>query len=429
MTAQHRLQLPRFRDPVRHHAEGFGHCREIWIAQLHRDMSAAVIVGLNGLDPPTHAYWYYYMYGLERAALASGRKFFGGYDWYKTGARAMMDTQIKDARFISVEGKQFNLKGAWDGPQGDYAWSGQFGTNLQRPDPRAALGAVQTDTALALLFLLRGNQPVLFNKLQFDGDWNNRPRELAAVTRWISHTFEENVNWQIIPFDRDVSEWRDAPMLYISGHQALNLAGGTEANSFDVSNIDKLRRYVHQGGTIISVNEAGGAFKGSMRQLCKMLFPDYELTECPPTHPIYKIRKLSDPSKVKFFILSNGIRPLVIHSDVDLARSWVSAKARPEKEKWAFEAAANITQYVIEDMGFLPARGTNTWLSAPELEGADKAMANPPASNGGGQKDANDGPVDWIYVLINGQITPTEGANAGQQATGPSGQTINILSE
>ena len=369
---------------------------------------------ITGPNQPTHAHWFYYMYGLERAALASGRKFFGGQDWYKIGARALMDQQIKDNQPYTVEGKQFNLRGAWNGPFYGYGWSGNFTTNLQNGNPKGALGAIQVDTALALLFLLRGNQPVLFNKLKFAGNWDNRPRELAAVTRWVSRTFEENVNWQIIPFETDVSEWRDAPMLYISGHHALNLADAATIDGFNDTNIEKLRRYVYQGGTIVSVTEADGPFKGSVRELYKKLFPDYELTECPPDHDIYKIRKLSAQEKVKFFILSNGIRPLVIHSDVDLARSWVSAKATPEKEKWAFEAAANISQYVIEDMGTLPARGTNTWLSAPELAGADEKLSKPPTN---GSSGADTGPVDWLYLLIDGQIELCPPNAAGMEAT------------
>ena len=291
---------------------------------------------------------------------------------------------------------------------------------------------------------------MLFNKLQFDGDWDNRPRDLASVTRWISKKLESDVNWQIVRMDTPVSEWRDAPFIYISGNKALPLGSAAPppiipgadpdsappppAGAFDQENMEKLRTYVNQGGTILSVTEHNGPqFTTSIRQFYKTLFPKYELIECPPGHLIYTCNYKLTPGQPKFFIVSNGIRPLAIHTDTDLAVQWETRAY--ESEKWAFEAATNLVLYVIDSMENLPARATNTWLSAPDIPGLgeDDDSRQPAAGGGGGGaaggEGAAAGPVDWIYMLMpDGKtIRPIEGKHAGKQAPDPdTGKAIQI---
>ncbi|MCK4623996.1 MAG: hypothetical protein KAV00_01705, partial [Phycisphaerae bacterium] len=118
---------------------------------------------------PGHWY-YYYLYGLERVGLASGYKYFGKKDWYKLCASNLIKRQSSNG-----------------------SWGGRL-----------------CETSFALLFLARGQHPVLFNKLKYPGSWNCRPRDLANFTRRIFQTFEKEVNWQIIPLIVPVEEWHDA---------------------------------------------------------------------------------------------------------------------------------------------------------------------------------------------------------------------------
>ncbi|MCD6365421.1 MAG: DUF4159 domain-containing protein, partial [Planctomycetes bacterium] len=164
----------------------------------------------------------YFLYGVERVALAGGYKYFGRVDWYKHGAAIVTATQ--------------SARGDWGG--GDRTLS---------------------NACFCLLFLVRGRNTVLFNKLKFDGDWNNRPRALTGVTHWLSKTMEKTFNWQIIDLAAPVEEWHDAPILFISG--------SNKAPVFTDDHIKRLRTFVNQGGTIFSVAECrGDAFKKGMRQ-------------------------------------------------------------------------------------------------------------------------------------------------------------------
>ena len=263
---------------------------------------------------------YYYLFGIERVALASGYKYFGKTDWYQMGAQALLDKQANDGSWIS---------------------------------PSWGCGSDITATSYAVLFLIRGREAVIFNKLQSRGDWNNRPRDLATLTRWLSYTLESPVHWQIIGLDIPVSEWHDAPILYL---------GGCKAPSFTDEEIDKLRQFVFQGGVIFSCTEGAGAgFRDGIRKVYQKMLPKLELTPLPADHPIYSIQyKLY--GKPKFHMITNGIRPLVIHTDEDMPRCWQlnqNATAR-----WAFEAGANIYIYVTAKTP-LRYRGTSFWVEQP----------------------------------------------------------------
>jgi hypothetical protein len=259
----------------------------------------------------------YYLYGIERIGLASGYKYFGDDDWYKAGASLLLRQQSKD--------------GSW--------------------------GEVY-NTAYCLLFLARGRNPVLFNKLEYDGDWNNRPRDLANATRWLSRTFENTLAWQIITLKAPVKEWHDSPILYVSG---------SRPPQFDDEDLDKLREFVWQGGTIFSVAECNSrmTFGKTMRDYYAKLFPEYEMVEVPADHDLYNIH-FQLRGRPPLFMITNGIRPLVIHCEEDLARSWqlynVATDAR------SFQTAANLFMYITDKGTALRHRGTTLW---PDLDGSE----------------------------------------------------------
>jgi len=277
-------------------------------------LTGKVPMGIGGLD--------YYLYGVERVGLASGYKYFGKADWYKLGCEKLLAVQ--------------QANGSWAGSHG--------GPNV--------------GTAFCLLFLVRGRNPVLFNKLEYEGDWNNRPRDLASLTGWLSQTFEITVNWQIVNLRVPIRELHDAPILYIAG---------SKAPTFTDEQLEKLREYVWQGGTLFSCRECGGReFGTGIREVYKKLFPQYELVDCGPEHEINDVY-FQLKGRPKFSMISNGIRPLVIHTDEDLPMEWQLQRYATKRRE--FEAAANVFMYVT-DRGTLRRRATSLWPEAPEFTAA-----------------------------------------------------------
>ena len=267
----------------------------------------------NPRKGPDHRY-YYYLYCVERVALAGGYKYFGSKDWYKLGAGALLARQRRH--------------GGW----GDHI-----------------------ETAFALLFLARGQHPVLFNKLKYDGIWNTRSRDLANLTRWITHTFEKPVNWQIVHVDTPVADWHDAPILYISG---------AEAPKFTNAEVSKLREYVNQGGVILSEAACGKAgFNVGMRNVYARMFPLRRLKPLPADHPIRNLHfRIADDRKL--LAVTNGVRLLAIHSPADLSRPWQLDD--PAGHADAYRLAANV-YFFVTGRGSLRRRGVSHWPVAREF--------------------------------------------------------------
>jgi hypothetical protein len=115
---------------------------EAYTSQQERAVKQAVQDGFSWLDlhwavdknPPdgAPAWHYYYLYGLERAAVLGGRDLIGEHDWYLDGARYLVSHQAADGRWSTR---------TFGGENGEYEASDVV------------------DTAWAILFLARATRP------------------------------------------------------------------------------------------------------------------------------------------------------------------------------------------------------------------------------------------------------------------------------
>ncbi|HVT90885.1 MAG TPA: DUF4159 domain-containing protein [Tepidisphaeraceae bacterium] len=262
-------------------------------------------------------YQYATLYAVERIGVASGLRYFGTIDWYDKGAQWLI-------------GKQRN----------DGAWPAEFGSNV-------------VSTCFSMLFLSRGRDPIAINKLDYSranqtkpSSWNQRPRDVANVSRWIGRQLEKNFNWQIVNLSVPVADWHDAPVLYISGSDEM---------AFDATAKDKLRQYVEEGGLILG-NADGAArnFSIAFRKLGQELFPDYEFRELPAEHLIYKGEQFPrDRWRMKPSVLSmsNGVRELMILiPQADPARAWQTQIVAGREDAW--QLVSNIYLYTNESRDF-----------------------------------------------------------------------------
>ncbi|HTL28759.1 MAG TPA: DUF4159 domain-containing protein, partial [Tepidisphaeraceae bacterium] len=239
--------------------------------------------GDNCVDLPA-GHTGYTLYGIERVGLASGFKYFGNHDWYRELAAQSLDKQ--------------NADGSWS-DQSDGFVTHDWGEVVE--------------TCYNLLFLSRGRHPVMMNKLRFDGAWNNRPRDLAGLTKFTSHTLERPINWQVVSLRADWADWMDSPILYIASDRAPN---------FSERDLQKLRNFARAGGMIFTNSDGPSAeFNAYIPKLVKQLFPRYELQALPADHPLYNVwRNPKDHHGLQG--VSNGSRLLLVHAPGDLAKAW-----------------------------------------------------------------------------------------------------------
>jgi len=187
---------------------------------------------------------YYYLYGLERVGMISGRRSFGDHDWYREGAAYLVAQQRHDG-----------------------SWAGNV-----------------PDTVFALLFLSKGNRPVLIQKLEWRGlrepSWNRNIHDLENLTAFIDDKFGKRTTWQTTTLALPLAELRVSPILFITGHEFPALDGAARR---------KLRAYVETGGTILADACCGSReFADAFRQFARRTFPEYRLKVLEADHPVFK---------------------------------------------------------------------------------------------------------------------------------------------
>jgi Domain of unknown function (DUF4159) len=274
---------------------------------------------------------YYTMFGICRIGLASGYKRIGSNDWFQWGA----DTLLKE---------QDPANGSW----------GSQLIKVSDDTPPVDMGVF--NTAFSALFLSRGRAPILFNKLQYnilkttkkveEANWNQRPRDIANLTRFLGKQSETQLNWQIVSLDQP-SDLTDAPMLYMAGNQVLNMTAG---------DVEKLRDYVNAGGIIIGHADASStAFDVSFRKLGQAMFPGETFHELPADHPIYRNEDFNNKSWMPVphvEAIDNGARIQMLLLPIgDPAREW-QTQTFPKITKYSFgQLMMNIYLYAVDKQG------------------------------------------------------------------------------
>jgi len=267
----------------------------------------------------------YYLYGIERTGVASGRKYIGGRDWFREGAAAVLQYQQANGS-IPV---------------------GRYGGGL-------------VNTCFCTLFLVYGGAPVAFNKLQHgEGqDWNLNPRDLANLTKHLWSAYERPLNWHSVSIDADASEF-EAPILFLSGSRAAKF---TEAEFL------KLREYVQRGGTILAEpSDRSEAFARSMADLLRLMFPrnvyaNYELADLPADHGVYTVLKQDWSRRPRLRGVSDGTRTFFFLSEEYLSADWQMNRTDGD----AFKLAMNLLFYAT-DLGALPAKFASPLPDTPAV--------------------------------------------------------------
>jgi len=246
---------------------------------------------------------FYYLYALERVGMVSGKRNFGRHDWYRNGA----------AMLVAAE-------------QG-----GRWGQSYQ--------------SALALLFLAKGNRPVLIQKLQW-GDsphgqttWNRNIHDVENLTAEIGAKLGKDVTWQTATLDIPLADLRQSPILFITGH---------EFPQFTDAHKQKLRAFVESGGTLLFEACCGKKdYTDAFRLFARETFKEYPLKPLDADHPVFHCYYDHPKTLAKTYALEGidvGCRTSVFFAPKALSCLW-ELKDIPTYSSLAFRLGTNIAAY------------------------------------------------------------------------------------
>jgi hypothetical protein len=281
----------------------------------HEPLADGIARGLDWLDARftghtnhgVNAWTYYYLYAIERVALAGGVKMLNRRDWYEVGADYILRDQDDD---------------------------GSIDRNVVR-------------SAFALLFLSRGRVPVWATKLAVPGQpWNNRPNDLGFLTEYLSDFREEELNWQTLSVNMPIELWHDTPLLYLATDRRLVL---------EDDQMQRIKDYLDAGGTLLVNPDNGSAATQRMvRDWARRWYPDRPWRELPDDHPIFDALEPIGPNlRFRVFGVSNGVRELILMADRDWGFQWQSATTRGHTPPW--KLAVNLWA-LVTDRGLLRPR-------------------------------------------------------------------------
>lgn len=315
----------------------------------------------------------YYLYGLERAGRLSGRRFIGGNDWYRDGAKQLLK---------------------W---QNGGSWATRNGHGEKNP---------LVATSFALLFLSKGKRPVAIGKFDHGTkDWDLHPKGVHFLTRRLEKEWNLKLNWQTVRArNATVDDFLEAPVLFMSGKDALLL---------DQKQKDNLKLYLENGGFLFAeacegegcgnANEYDRAF----RQLMFEIFPDSELAPLEPDHSIWSSHYPLSPNEERPLLgVQACCRTSVVYCPKNLSCYWTLDQSKvfndqrvniglKRRIEYCSRVGVNVVAYATNRQ--LKDKGETPKLVQDQKETlAERALVFPKLRHSGG---ADDAPNAWRNVL------------------------------
>jgi hypothetical protein len=202
-----------------------------------------------------------------------------------------------------------------------------------------------------------GQDKVTFAQLRTNGIWNSDPGAETRFMRYLAKNVNIAAKFEPVFVDPLKSKLEDYPFLYLSGIGSFKFNG---------EEIQKLRKYLDNGGFILVNNSLGmNEFDDSMRRAALRLFPGKKLTRVPDNDPLlvkgpFKFsncgfsqtarKKYGNLSQPLLYGIKDGGRYKLIYSPVDIAGGWL-AKPRPGSVHYesavAYRLGANLITYFM----------------------------------------------------------------------------------
>jgi hypothetical protein len=248
------------------------------------------------------AWYYFWLYSLERLGVISGRRTFGDHDWFREGTALLVRGQRSDGR-----------------------WTDRL-----------------YHDALCLLFLAKGYKPVLVQRLQWAGAWRRDPRDLNHLVAYLDDRVGgDPVDWRTLEVEDPLKAYLAAPILHVAGRGPVRMLTASESILVD---------YVRQGGLIL-IDPTGGdaALARSIRDLLTEAFPEAEFRPVPADHPLARTVHRVDPAALGLEMLQVGCRVGAVLATRGLGEAW--AAADPDRPNEALRFGENLAVYATGGEG------------------------------------------------------------------------------
>lgn len=194
--------------------------------------------------------------------------------------------------------------------------------------------------------------PIRIARLKYDGggDWYNDPSAEVNLLRYAATSAGIVADPQYRYVDARSDELFSYPMLFITGHGNIILSD---------EEAEKLRDYVERGGFIFADDDYG--MDASFRNAAKKIFPDRELVELAPSHPLFSYfykfpgglpkTHEHDGKPPQAFAIYIGERMGLLYTyESNPSDGWVDAsvhKTPEEKRQEALKFGTNLLLWVI----------------------------------------------------------------------------------
>jgi len=206
--------------------------------------------------------------------------------------------------------------------------------------------------SIAFLHVAAQNQEVKIALLKYNGggDWYANPTSLSNLIAYCNTNLKTNINPEPATIEIGTPELFNYPFAHITGHGNI---------IFSESEANNLRIYL-EGGGFLHVDDNYGIDEFFRREI-KKVFPEKELVELPPNHPIFhqkykfneglpKIHE-HDNKPPQAFGIFIGERMVCLYThEADLGDGWEDADVHndpAEVREKALKMGANIIQYVF----------------------------------------------------------------------------------
>ena len=206
--------------------------------------------------------------------------------------------------------------------------------------------------SIAFLQAVAQKQEVKIALLKYNGggDWYANPTSLPNLIAYCNTNLKTNINPEPATIEIGTPELFNYPFAHITGHGNI---------IFSESEANNLRIYL-EGGGFLHVDDNYGIDEFFRREI-KKVFPEKELVELPPDHPIFhqkykfneglpKIHEHDNKPPQAFGIFIDDRMVCLYTHEADLGDGWEDADVHndpAEVREKALKMGANIIQYVF----------------------------------------------------------------------------------